>query len=55
VGFAIVVYLVYSIMLSAVKVWLEKGELAPVIGVWWVHLAALALGLYLVARESRAA
>jgi lipopolysaccharide export system permease protein len=55
VGFAIVVYLVYSIMLSAVKVWLEKGELAPAIGVWWVHLAALALGLYLVARESRAA
>jgi lipopolysaccharide export system permease protein len=55
VGFAIVVYLVYSIMLSAVKVWLEKGELAPAIGVWWVHLAALAFGLYLVAREARTA
>jgi lipopolysaccharide export system permease protein len=55
VGFAIVVYLVYSILLSAAKVWLEKGELSPVIGVWWIHLAALGLGLYLFTREARAA
>jgi lipopolysaccharide export system permease protein len=55
VGFAIVVYLVYSILLSAAKVWLEKGELSPVIGVWWIHLAALGLGLYLVMREARTA
>jgi lipopolysaccharide export system permease protein len=55
VGFAIVVYLVYSILLSAAKVWLEKGELSPLIGVWWIHLAALSLGLYLVVRASRTA
>ena len=53
VGFAIVVYFVYSNLLSAAKVWLEKGDLAPAVGVWWVHLAALALGLYLVARGAR--
>jgi lipopolysaccharide export system permease protein len=52
VGFAIVVYFVYSNLLSAAKVWVEKGELAPAIGVWWVHLAVLGLGLYLVFRES---
>jgi len=55
VGFAIVVYFVYSNLLSAAKVWLEKGELAPAIGVWWIHLLALALGLYLVMREARTA
>ncbi len=55
VGFAIVVYFVYSNLLSATKVWLEKGELAPAIGVWWVHLAALALGLYLLLRDARTA
>jgi lipopolysaccharide export system permease protein len=55
VGFAIVVYFVYSNLLSAAKVWLEKGDLPPVIGVWWVHAAALALGLYLVMREARSA
>jgi lipopolysaccharide export system permease protein len=52
VGFAIVVYFVYSNLLSAAKVWVEKGELPPVVGVWWVHLAVLGLGLYLVFRES---
>jgi lipopolysaccharide export system permease protein len=55
VGFAIVVYFVYSNLLSAAKAWLVKGELPPAIGVWWVHAAALALGLYLVMRESRRA
>jgi lipopolysaccharide export system permease protein len=55
VGFAIVVYFVYLSLLSAVKVWLEKGDLPPAIGVWWVHAAALALGLYLVMREARTA
>ncbi len=55
VGFAIVVYVIYSNLLNASKVWLEKGDLSPAIGVWWVHAAALALGLYLVIRESRTA
>ena len=53
VGFAIVVYFVYSNLLSAAKVWVEKGDLPPAIGVWWVHIAILALGLYLVFREAR--
>jgi len=52
VGLAIVVYFVYSNLLSAAKVWVEKGELPPAVGVWWVHLAVLGLGLYLVFRES---
>ena len=55
VGFAIVVYFVYSNLLSAAKVWVEKGDLPPHVGVWWVHLAALTLGLYLVARQARTA
>ena len=55
VGFAIVLYFVYSNLLSASKVWIEKGDLSPVIGVWWVHLCVLALGLYLVFRESTSA
>jgi lipopolysaccharide export system permease protein len=55
VGFAILVYFAYSSMLSAAKAWLEKGDLAPEIGVWWVHALALALALYLYYRESRIA
>jgi lipopolysaccharide export system permease protein len=55
VGFAIVVYFVYSNLLSAAKVWVEKGDLPPAIGVWWVHILILALGVYLVLREARSA
>ncbi len=55
VGFAIVVYFVYSNLLSAAKVWIEKGELSPSIGVWWVHIAMLVLGLYLVFKEASSA
>jgi len=54
-GFAILVYVVYSNLLSAAKVWVEKGTLPPAVGVWWVHLIALGLGLYLLLRESRPA
>jgi lipopolysaccharide export system permease protein len=55
VGFAIVVYFVYSNLLSASKIWVEKSDLPPSIGVWWVHAAALVLGLYLVSRDARKA
>ena len=55
VGFAIVVYFVYSSLLSASKTWLEKSDLPPAIGVWWVHAAALTLGLYLLMRDARKA
>jgi hypothetical protein len=34
---------VYSNLLSFAKVWLEKGELSPWIGVWWIHALALAM------------
>jgi lipopolysaccharide export system permease protein len=55
VGFAIVVYFVYSNLLSAAKVWIGSGKLPPIIGVWWVHLIILGLGLYLVLRQAKTA
>jgi lipopolysaccharide export LptBFGC system permease protein LptF len=33
----------------------EKGDLPPLVGVWWVHAAVLALGFYLVYREANRA
>src|SRR5258707_984235 len=55
VGFAIVVYFVYFYLLSASKIWLERSDLPPAIGVWWVHAAALGLGLDLLIRDPRKA
>ena len=54
VGAAIVAYFLYSNLLSVAKVWLEKGDVPPLVGVWWVHLLALGVGLYLVRREASA-
>ena len=54
VGAAIVAYFLYSNLLSVAKVWLEKGDLPPLVGVWWVHLLALGVGLYLLRREATA-
>jgi len=51
-GFAILVYVVYSNLLAAAKVWVEKGILPPALGVWWIHALALALGLFLLLRGS---
>ena len=53
VGYAIVVYFIYSNLLSASKIWIEKGIVPPLLGVWWVHAAALGFGLYLVMRHAR--
>jgi len=55
VSIAIAVYFVYSNLLSASKIWLEKSDIPPLIGVWWVHAAALGLGLFLVIRDGRKA
>ncbi len=43
VGFAIVVYIVYSNLIAAAKVWVEKGDLPPIVGVWWGALGATGL------------
>jgi lipopolysaccharide export system permease protein len=52
VGYAIIVYFVYSNLISAASIWVEKGTLPPVIGVWAVHAAAVALATYLLWRDS---
>jgi lipopolysaccharide export system permease protein len=43
----LLVFIIYFNLLSAAKAWVEKGELDPSVGLWWVHglflLAALVL------------
>lgn len=43
----LLVFIIYFNLLSAAKAWVEKGELDPLLGLWWVHgvflLAALML------------
>ncbi len=46
---AIVVYFVYFSLASAAKVWLAKGAVPAVLGLWWVHLLVAALTLGVIA------
>ena len=39
----LLVFIIYFNLLSAAKAWVEKGELDPAVGLWWVH------GLFLLA------
>ncbi len=52
IGAAILVYFVYSNLVSAARTWVEKGSLSPSVGVWWTHLVVLAVALYLLYRQS---
>jgi lipopolysaccharide export system permease protein len=52
VAIAILLYFVYSNLISAAQVWIEKGRLPPAVGTWWVHAAFAALGLWLLHRQS---
>ena len=38
---AVLVYIVYSNLLGITRAWVEKGEIAPLIGLLWVHLFML--------------
>jgi lipopolysaccharide export system permease protein len=51
-GYAIVLYFIYSNLIGVARVWLEKGKTGPWVGVWWVHLLVVALALWLLHRQS---
>ena len=44
---ALLIFIIYSNMLNVSAAWITRGLVSPWIGVWWVHLLALATGLIL--------
>lgn len=48
----LLVFIIYLNMLSAAKAWIEQGKVSPILGTWWVHGAALALALGLIAVQN---
>jgi lipopolysaccharide export system permease protein len=48
VWLGVLIYFVYSNLVSAGKVWLARGKMPEEIGLWWVHLAVVLLGLSLL-------
>jgi lipopolysaccharide export system permease protein len=51
-GLAILIYFLYSNVLAAARVWVERNTVPDIVGVWWVHLLALALTAWILARNS---
>lgn len=47
----IIVYLVYSNLLSLGQAWIAKSKLPPEVGLWWVHALAAGTALWLIARR----
>jgi lipopolysaccharide export system permease protein len=52
VAIAILLYFVYSNLIAAAHIWIEKGRIAPIVGDRWVHLLVVAAGLVLLHRQS---
>lgn len=49
---AVLVYIVYSNLLGITRAWVEKGEIAPLLGMVWVHLLMLLVWWLLNNRQS---
>jgi len=52
VALAVLVYFAYSNLVSASRVWIEKEQIDPRLGVWWVHGLGVLFALYLLHRQS---
>ena len=52
IGLAILLYFVYSNLLSAAKVWLARGTIPPAIGLWWVHGLIVAFALLVLMQRT---
>lgn len=51
IGLAILIYFLYTNLLSAAKVWVARGALPPDIGLWWVHGLLIALAVFVLSRR----
>ena len=50
-GIALMIYVIYTNLLSIGRVWLERGVVGDSVGLWWVHAIAGLVALWMFARE----
>ncbi len=51
-GVGILIYITYANLLSIARVWVEREQVPPWIGLWWVHIGLGLVGLSLLGLES---
>jgi lipopolysaccharide export system permease protein len=49
----LLVFIIYFNLLSAAKAWVEKGEVDPALGLWWVHGVVLLAALTMLAVQNQ--
>lgn len=47
----VLIYIIYVDLLAAAKVWVEREQIPVYVGLWWVHVLFLLVGLLLLARQ----
>ena len=47
----VLVYVLYINLLAASKIWLERGDIPAIAGLWWVHGLFSAIALLMLARQ----
>lgn len=47
----VLIYIIYVDLLAAAKVWVEREQIPVFLGLWWVHVLFLLVGLVLLARQ----
>jgi lipopolysaccharide export system permease protein len=50
-GFGLLIYIVFTNLISIGKTWIVSGKVSTVIGLWWVHALMLALVVFLVMQQ----
>ena len=49
---ALLLYITYTNLLNVARAWLTKGDISPMVGMWWVHGLMLCIGLFLLFKQS---
>jgi len=49
---ALLLYIIYTNLLNVARAWLTKGDISPVVGLWWVHVIMIVIGLTMMFKQS---
>ena len=49
---ALLLYIIYTNLLNVARAWLTKGDISPFVGLWWVHLIMIVIGLIMMFKQT---
>jgi len=49
---ALLLYITYTNLLNVARAWLTKGDISPLVGLWWVHIIMIVVALFMLFKQS---